>query len=210
MNKFADKEYFRKPADYRLVNSKKSKYDRVDAYEKVTGLGKFAGDFVAQNMLYVKAKHAPYARAKILSIDTSKAEALPGVKCVLTGKDFKQGGGSRDDKTQSGAGRTTADIEIINFQTIRMYYDVVAAVGAVDEYTAAKAVGLIDVKYEELPGIFDPREAMKEGAIDVQGYGWGNNNLGPCCDQVGSNGGKNIDDEFARAALVTHRDFETQ
>lgn len=80
MNRFADKEYFRRPEDFRLASSTESKYTHVDAYDKVTGRGKYAGDMMAPNMLYAKVKHSPYARAKILSIDTGKAEALPGVR----------------------------------------------------------------------------------------------------------------------------------
>jgi len=206
MNKFADKEFFRKPADYRLVaQAGESGYDRVDSYEKVTGKAKFAGDYMAPNMLVAKIKHSPYVHAKIISIDTSKAEALPGVKAVITGKDFSD---VRIGTHVEGAGNS-GDLEVLCKKEVRMLYDPVAAVAAVDEETAARAVELIDVEYEELPAVFDPFEAMKDGAIDVQGYGKGNGNLGPCCHQKGSNDNKDIDKEFAKAAHVTHRDFKT-
>jgi CO/xanthine dehydrogenase Mo-binding subunit len=211
MNKFADREYFRKPADYRLVNGKESKYDRVEAYEMVTGKAKYAGDYMAPDMLVAKIKHSPHPHAKIISINTSKAEALPGVKCVLTGKDFSDvriGAHHVKEAGSSGAG-SSGDVEILCKTEVRMVYDPVAAVFAVDEATATEAVKLIEVEYEVLPAIFDPHEAMKDGAVDVQGYGKNKHNLGPCCDQVGSNDGKNIDEEFEKATHVTHRDFKT-
>jgi CO/xanthine dehydrogenase Mo-binding subunit len=205
MNRFADKEYFRKPADYRLVNGGESKYDRVDSFGKVTGTGKFAGDFMSPDMLTVKIVHnEKFAHARIKSIDTSKAAALPGVKCVLTGKDFPD---IRIGTHVEGAGG--GDIEVLCKNEVRMYYDPVAAVCAVDEETAARGVALVDVEYEELPAVFDPFEAMKPDAVDVQGYGRKTKNIGPCCHQAGTNGGKDIEEEFKRAAHVTHRDFKT-
>lgn len=209
MNRFADKEYFRKPEDFHLVSGDKSNYDRVDAYEKVTGRAKYAGDYMAPDMLTAKVKHSPYPHAKIISIDTSKAEALPGVKCVITGKDFSDvrigghGGGAHQGAAKSG------DVEVLCKTEVRMVYDPVAAVCAVDEETASKAVELIEVEYEQLPVCYDPIEAMKDGAVDVQGYGRNNHNLGPCCDQVGSLDGKDIDEEFEKAAYVAHGDYKT-
>ncbi|MCI8804187.1 MAG: hypothetical protein HFG01_12845, partial [Oscillibacter sp.] len=67
MNRYADKNYFRKPEDYRLVSNKESKYVHIEAYEKVTGRAKYAGDYHAPNMLYGKAKYSAHAHAKILS-----------------------------------------------------------------------------------------------------------------------------------------------
>ncbi|MBQ9611919.1 MAG: molybdopterin-dependent oxidoreductase [Lachnospiraceae bacterium] len=195
MNKFADKEYFRKPEDFRLISSTESKYTHVDAYEKVTGKAKYAGDFMAPNMLTAKVLHSPISRGRILSIDTSKAEALPGVKGVLTGKDFPI--------------RITEDIEILCQGQVRMVGDPVVAVCAISEEIAEQALELIDVQYEEMPGVYDPWESIKDGAPDVQGYGYDNHNIGPTCHQQGSNDGKDIDEEFEKAAYVQHEDFKT-
>lgn len=208
MNKYADKNYFRKPEDYRLVNNKESKYVHIEAYAKVTGAAKYAGDYHAADMLYGKCKYSSYAHAKILSIDTSKAEALPGVKCILTGKDFgdvKQGGhgkGAGMDKNVSDG-----DEEVICKEEVRYYGDVVAAVCATTEAIAKKAVDLIEVEYEPIAACFDPVEAMKEGAIDVQGYGLNNHNLGPCSFTKGTVKGKNFDEEFNNAAYVENGDY---
>ncbi|MCD7916994.1 MAG: 4-hydroxybenzoyl-CoA reductase, partial [Clostridiales bacterium] len=171
-----------------MISSTESKYTHVDAYEKVTGKAKYAGDFMAPDMLVAKVKHSPYARAKILSIDTSKAEAMPGVKALLTGKDFPV--------------RITEDIEILCQGQVRMVGDPVVAVCAIDEETAENALDLIDVEYEPMQAVLDPLEALKDGAPDVQGYGYDNHNIGPTCHQVGTNDGKDIDEEFAKAAYV--------
>lgn len=195
MNKFADTNYFRRPEDFRLISSTDSKYTRVDAYEKVTGKAKYAGDFMAPNMLVAKVKHSPIPRGRIVKIDTSKAEALPGVKGILTGKDFPV--------------RITEDIEILCQKEVRMVGDPVVAVCAVSEEIAEQAVDLIEVEYEKMKPVFDVYEAMADGAPDVQGFGYDNHNFGPCCHQVGTNDGKDIEEEFAKAAYVSHTDFKT-
>lgn len=197
MNRFADKEYYRKPKDYRFVSGTETKYNHIEAFEKVTGAAKYAGDYMAPDMYTAKVKKSPYPRAKIISIDTSKAEALPGVKCVLTGRDLPER-------------MVQANIEeVLCRRMVRMIDDPVAAVCAVDEATAQAAVDLIEVVYEELPAVFEPEEAMKPGAIDVQGFGKDDGNISLTCHQVGGNDGKTVDDEFAKAAYISHRDFRT-
>lgn len=209
MNRHEGQDFFRKKEDFRLFSGTESKYVHIEGYDKVTGRAKFAGDYMAPDMLVAKAKYSPHAHARIISIDTSKAEALPGVKCVLTGKDFsdvKIGGHGK--AAHQGAGKA-GDVEVLCKAEVRMVGDPVAAVGAVDEATAQAAVDLIEVVYEELPACFDPVEAMQDGAIDVQGYGRNNHNLGPCCDQVGTVSGKNLEEEFEKAAFVQHGDYKT-
>jgi len=204
MNRNDDRTYFRKPEDYRIVSGKKSNYVHVDAYEKVTGHGKYAGDFQEPGMLTCKFKFSSHPRAKILSIDTSKAEALPGVFVVLTGKDFAKG----IEVSHVGA-RKKPDKEILVKQYVRHIGDQVCAVCAIDEETALKAVDLIDIEYEVLPGLFDAMEALDGNSVDVQCYGKEPHNVGPCCHQQGSIVGADIDDEFARAAYVQVNDFTT-
>ncbi len=129
---------------------------RVDARLKVTGQAKYAADIEVANMLWGQVKRSPYAHARILNIDTRKAERLPGVKAVTTGKDF---GGFK-----WGWSRPTRDEEPLATTKVRYMYEAVAAVAAVDQDTAQEACDLIEVDYEPLPGVFDPFEAMKEGA----------------------------------------------
>ena len=129
---------------------------RVDARAKVTGEAKYAADYEMPGMLWCKILRSPHAHAKILNIDTSRAERLSGVRGVITGKDF---GGWR-----WGWMPKTRDEAPLADDKARYLAEAVAAVAAVDEETAEEAADLIQVEYEALPGVFDPEEAMKEGA----------------------------------------------
>ncbi len=134
----------------------------VDGPEKITGSGKYTFDITLPNMLYGKILRSPYPHAKILNIDTSKAEKMIGVKKVLTGKDtigFKQGIWRRFPEL--------CDEEILTRTKVRYIGDPVACVAAIDEDTAEAALDLIEVEYEELPAIFDPMDAIKEDAIQI-------------------------------------------
>jgi 4-hydroxybenzoyl-CoA reductase alpha subunit len=135
---------------------------RVDAREKVTGQAKYAADYSLPDMLWCKLLRSPYPHARILNIDTSKAEKLPGVKGIVTGRDF--GGWSW------GWMPATRDEAPLAVEKVRYMAEAVAGVAAVDEDIAEEATGLIKVEYEELPGVFDPEEAMKDGAPKVHDY----------------------------------------
>jgi 4-hydroxybenzoyl-CoA reductase alpha subunit len=135
---------------------------RVDGPEKVTGSAKYTFDIVLPNMLYGKILRSPYPHAKILNIDTSRAEKLIGVKAVVTGKDTpgrKQGIWRRFSELR--------DEEILCREKVRYIGDAVAAVAAIDEDTAEEALDLIEVEYEPLPAVFDPLEAIKEDAPQI-------------------------------------------
>ena len=107
-------------------------------------------------MIYGKFLLSPHAHAKIISINTEKAKALPGVKVILTGADVT-------DITY-GTSPPRYDENVLAKDKVRYVGDVVAAVAAVDEETCYKAIKLIEVEYEMLPAVFDPEEAMKDGA----------------------------------------------
>ena len=117
-------------------------YNRKEAKEKVTGQAIYTHDVGLPGMLYAKCLHSPHARAKILSIDTSKAKALPGVKAVIVGEDAPY-----------LVGLYMIDKRVIAIGEARYQGEVVAAVAAVDEATAEKAISLIEVKYEVLPAV---------------------------------------------------------
>lgn len=129
---------------------------KLDAPDKATGRAIYTDDIVLPNMLYGKLLLSPHAHARILSIDTAEAEALAGVKAVLTGKDVP-------DATW-GTSPPRYDEYILAKEKVRYVGDVVAAVAAIDEETCYKALKLIKVDYEILPAVFDPFEAMKPGA----------------------------------------------
>jgi 4-hydroxybenzoyl-CoA reductase alpha subunit len=135
---------------------------RFDSREKVMGQGKYAADYSMPGMLWCKVARAPFPHARILNIDTSRAERLPGVKAVVTGKDF--GGWTW------GFMANTRDEPPLAVDKVRYLYEGVAGVAAIDEDIAEEACDLIKVDYEELPGVFDPEEAMEEGAPIIHDY----------------------------------------
>ncbi len=145
--------------DYAVIGKR---VPRIDAKEKVMGQAKYAADYSLPHMLWCKVLRSPYAHARILNIDTSRALKLPGVKAVVTGRDF--GGWTW------GFMATTRDEPPLAVDKVRYLNEAVAAVAAVDEETAEEACELIRVEYEELPGIFDPEEAMKQGAPVIHDY----------------------------------------
>jgi len=124
---------------------------RKDAIEKVKGEAKYISDIKLPGMLYAKFLRSPYAHARILSIDTSKAEALLGVKCVLTYKNVPKVHPLRK-------------FEFLLDETVHYPGQEVAALAAISPEIAEEALDLIDVEYEVLPSIFDPDEAIKPGA----------------------------------------------
>ena len=126
---------------------------RVDATEKVTGRAVYIDDMKLSGMLYGKVLRSKYDHARILSIDTSRAEKLPGVKGVVTGADIP-----------FLHGESMMDEPFLAREKVRYSGEGVAAVAAVDEETAERALSLIKVDYEELPVLFDPVEAAKPGA----------------------------------------------
>ena len=135
--------------------------DKVDGISLATGRAKFTDDIYLPGMLYGKVLPSPHAHGRIKNIDTSKAEALEGVKAVLTYKDVP-----RIARTTAGQGYpepSPYDSFILD-KKVRFVGDRVAAVAAESEEIAEEALKLIEVEYEVLPALFDPREAAKEGA----------------------------------------------
>lgn len=132
---------------------------KIDGRVKVTGQAKYTGDLKFPNLLVGKILTSPHAHARILSIDTSEAEKLPGVKGVITHKDVPT--------LKYGISPARWDESIFCSDKVRFVGDKVAAVAAIDEETVYKALKLIKVEYEVLPAILDPLEAMKEGAPQV-------------------------------------------
>jgi CO/xanthine dehydrogenase Mo-binding subunit len=126
---------------------------KLDAVDKATGRVQYIQDLKRPGMLYGKILYSKYPHAKIASIDTSRAKRLPGVRVVLTGDDIPAiRMGVYKDNPPLKAGK------------VRSYRDEVAAVAATDPDIAREALGLIQVTYEALPGIFDPEEALQPGA----------------------------------------------
>lgn len=148
--------------NYKVIGSSVS---RLDGVAKVTGKAKYADDYFEREMLIGKVLRSPYAHAKIRSIDVSKAKKLEGVEAVITYEDlpkikFATAG---HPWTFDEAHRDVEDRLIIT-DKVRFCGEPVAAVVAIDEIIALKAIKLIDVEYEVLPFVMDQEEAIKEGA----------------------------------------------
>src|SRR4249919_630417 len=124
----------------------------VDAAGKTTGAGKYTDDLSVPGMLVGKILHSPYPHARIKRIDTSHAEQLEGVVAVVVGKDAPN---------PYGILPVGHDEHALAVDKVRYVGDNVACVVATSEAIAEKALELIDVDYEVLPGYFDPEESMK-------------------------------------------------
>lgn len=136
-------------SDLSLIGSAMRKIEGLD---KSTGRAVYTDDVVLPGMLHGKILRSPYPHARIVSIDTSSAEALEGVHAVITGRDMP---------TLYGIIPWTPDEYPLCVDRVRYIGDGVAAVAAVDEDTAIRALDLIEVEYEELPAFLDPHEAAE-------------------------------------------------
>lgn len=130
---------------------------RLDAREKVTGRAIYTDDMTLPGMLHGAMLGSPHAHARIVSCDTSRARAMPGVRAVLTA----------DDLPPLHFGTVIKDQSVLARDKVRYTGDPVAAVAAVDLETARRALRAIDIEYEVLPAVLDPEEALREGAPAV-------------------------------------------
>jgi carbon-monoxide dehydrogenase large subunit len=131
-----------------------ARISRVDAQDKVTGCAVYGFDIDLPGMLYGATLRSPLPHARIVDIDVSKAMKAPGVRAVVAGRDFPF--------TYGGA---VKDQPFLAIDRVRYVGEPVAAVAAETELAAYEALQEIRVRYEELPALFDPREAVKEGAL---------------------------------------------
>jgi CO/xanthine dehydrogenase Mo-binding subunit len=137
---------------------------RPDGVDKVTGRATFGADMVLPGMLWGKVKRSPHAHARIVKIDTSKAEKLPGVKAVLTAEDLPN---IASEEAFVGEGPMNfRDLSRNCIARDKALYEghAVAAVAAISQAVADQALELIDVQYEVLPHVIDVEEAMKPDA----------------------------------------------
>ncbi|MBT4019127.1 MAG: 4-hydroxybenzoyl-CoA reductase subunit alpha [Alphaproteobacteria bacterium] len=152
------------PNPERKVRSVGERLPLIDGPDKVTGRAKYAGD-LGQDGLVGRILHGRYSHAEILSVDTSEAEALPGVVCVLTGDDTPEPFG-------------ILPIAMLEFPLangrVRYRGEPVAAVAAIDAATAAKAISLIKVEYKELPAYYTAEDARAPDAEQLHESRTGN------------------------------------
>jgi len=141
--------------DYRFVGRSLTMHAAV---EKVTGRLRYTDDIKHPGALWVKARRAGRAHARILSLDAARALAMPGVVRVITAEDIPG---------ENLYGKSTRDIPVIADERVRFPGDVLALVVAEDRASAERAAEAIDVRFEDLPAVFDPAEALREDAPKV-------------------------------------------
>jgi CO/xanthine dehydrogenase Mo-binding subunit len=157
-----------------------SRFIRVDAVEKVTGRALYAEDIQLPRMIYGAVVRSPHAHARIVSIDASEAEKLPGVKAVVTGRDVEMG----------WYGIDLQDQQMFALEKVRFIGEPVAAVAALTPDMAREAAAKVKVEYQTLPGIFDGEEALTADAPlvheDVNAYehNWESDRRGNLCFQA--------------------------
>jgi CO/xanthine dehydrogenase Mo-binding subunit len=139
--------------DFHVVNHS---VPRRDGRVKVTGRAQYVADLRLIGMAYAKVLRSPYAHARIISIEKSRAEAYPGVYCVVTGNDL--------EGLNPYYGHAVKDHPLLAIDKVRYAGEAVAAVVAVNERVAFEALELIDVRYEELNAVFTPQQAMAKDA----------------------------------------------
>ena len=157
---------------------------RNDGFDKATGLGQFTMDVSMPHMLYARVLRSPYAHAKVVKIDTSAAEALPGVVTVCTFENTT----NKPFNTSATMVTTPRPSEPVRDQTIftdepKYIGDEVAAVAAETEAIAAEAIKRIKVEYEVLPAVYDPVEALKPDSPEVQPL-YGNKEHHNVCGEI--------------------------
>jgi len=180
----------------KVFNVVGQRIQNVDAVEKVTGAAKFTIDLKLPGMLYGKILRSPYPHAKIINIDTSKAEKLRGVKAVITAKDTP--------KIKFGLVKGLEDKLPLEDEKVRFIGDEIAAVGAIDEEIAKEAMELIKVDYEILTPVFEPQEAMLTHALRIHGHM--DSNVVRFADMECGH----VEEGFAESDLVIEDKFITQ
>jgi CO/xanthine dehydrogenase Mo-binding subunit len=166
---------------------------RSDSLVKVTGEARYTADLKLPNMLVAKVLRSPHAHAKIVHIDLKGALKVQGVKAAISGFDAYG--------IKWGVFRYTQDHAMLPTDKVRYIGEDVAAVAAVDEETALEALSYIKVDYEPLPAVYDPVEAMKEGAPQIHDQYKNNINVHVLID-VGD-----VDEAMRKAFLVREDTF---
>lgn len=197
---------------YKVIGTRPIRHDGVD---KVTGRAKYGADINLTGMLHGAVLRSPHAHARILSIDTSKAEALPGVHAVVTAKDLPE-----VDHKVSALGEAVVDVAYLSLNVLardKVLYKghQVAAVAADNIHIADEAIKLIEVEYEVLKPVLTTPEAMKKDApilideLRTQTIA-GPIDSGPTnIAQHFQHEKGNLEEGYAKAKVVIEREFDT-
>ena len=202
-----------RPPDYRVIGTRPIRHDGVD---KVTGRAQYGADVSMPGLLHGKVLRSPHAHARIVSVDTTRAEALPGVRAVVTGQDMP-----RITGRVSIAGGEGGAINLDYYREMILASDKtlfkghpVAVVAADSRHVAEEALSLIDVQYEVLPYVLTAPEAMAEGApviledLRTRSMGRVTDNAGNVASYEKYALGDS-DEGFRSADIVVEREFNT-
>ena len=197
--------------DYKVIGTRPIRHDGVD---KVVGRAKYGADIDMAGMLHGAVARSPHAHARIKSLDTRKAEALPGVKAVIAVADLPL----QEDKIEE-LGEGAANLQHLRANVLAdgkvLYHGhAIAAVAATDVHTAQEAVDLIEIEYEVLQPVLTVREAMQADApllledLTTQSLGEDSEKKSNVCTHFRHELG-DIEKGFAEADLVIEREFDT-
>ena len=198
--------------NYKVIGSRPVRHDGED---KVTGRAQYGADVSFRDQLWGAVLRSPHAHAKIKSIDTSAALAMPGVKAIITGADMPK----LDDKTT----RSVEGIENQRYMVERVMAGdkalfkghPIAAVAATDRFLAEEAANAIKVEYEVLPAVINPVDALKPDAPLVLGeissvtLGEKSRKETNLVSQTRFEQG-NVDEAFSTAEIIVEREFDTK
>jgi CO/xanthine dehydrogenase Mo-binding subunit len=196
---------------FKVVGTRPIRHDGAD---KVTGRAKYGADYTASGLLHGKTLRSPHAHARIKSIDTSKAEALAGVKAVVTSKDFPP----TKDTADFGLGAQPMDRfrgNLLAGDKVLYRGHAIAAVAATSPHIAEEAIALIEVDYEVLPAVFTAPEGMADDApilladLTTQEFGKDTGRKSNIADHFQHKMG-DLDKGFAGADVVIERSFDTK
>ena len=203
---------------YKVIGTRPVRHDGLD---KVTGRAKFGADINMPGLLHGKILRSPHAHARIRSIDTSRAEALPGVVAVATSKDFPIIKDRVIDFAETqGNARMLAE-NVLAYGKALYKGHAVAAVAATSPHIAEEALGLIQVDYEVLAPVLSVRDAMREDApllhdsmttrfrVDRFGKGEDTGDNSNIAGHLQFKQG-DVEQGFKEADVVLEREFETQ
>lgn len=187
---------------------------RPDGADKVTGRAQYGADIRLTGMLFGRVLRSPLAHARIVRIDTSRAEKLPGVKAVVTGQDFPTARDVVEEMGESAANLRHLSNNTLAHDKVLYRGHAVAAVAATSPHIAQEALGLIEVEYEPLPPVLDVRDAMRDDAPilleslrtkSLAGVSDKASNIAQHLHlEIGD-----VDEAFARADVVVEHEFRT-
>ncbi|QGJ71069.1 Xanthine dehydrogenase, molybdenum binding subunit [Planctomycetales bacterium 10988] len=200
-----------KPKAYKVLGTRPIRHDGTD---KVTGRAKYGNDVQLSGMIVGKILRSPHAHAKIRSIDTSKAEAMPGVLAIVTSADFPDLEHKIADLGEGAVDLMYLSENVLAREKVLYHGHAVAAVAAKDAYTAEAALKKIIVDYEVLPAVTWVLDALQPEApvihenLKVAGFGQGSDLPKNVAKHLEFEQG-NPEEGFVAADLVIEREFKT-